>query len=137
MFFSFFLPPPRKKKLAGFVPSLFFSFLLLLRRRHLRLRLAELGEAETVDLPLLDLVELDVLLFLCFFACVCVCKNREKRREKKERGSNQNFCEEAPQRREGGKKKRAENRKTVSLSSSFFSSRPRVRSLALLALPSV
>ena len=47
--------------------SFFFFFLLLLRRRHLCLRLAKLGEAEAVDLPLLDLVELGVLLYYVFW----------------------------------------------------------------------
>ena len=74
---------------------------LLLHRRHLGLRLAELGEAEAVDLPLLDLVELRVLLFFMF-----VKKQRE--REKKKRGRKKlgqkkgKICEEAPKGRSRG-----------------------------------
>jgi len=50
------------KKKPGVFPRV-LSLLLLRRRLANALRLAELGEAVAVDLPLLGLVELGVLLF--------------------------------------------------------------------------
>lgn len=77
------------KKKPGVFPRV-LSLLLLRRRLANALRLAELGEAVAVDLPLLGLVEFGVLLF--FFVRV------EKERRQREREGIKTFAKRHPER---------------------------------------
>ena len=111
------------KKKPGVFPRV-LSLLLLRRRLANALRLAELGEAVAVDLPLLGLVELGVLLF--FFVRV------EKVRRQREREGIKTFAKRHPER---GTKTHFSKNRPASLLYMFLSlvaaARPRPLSASL------